>query len=114
MTAKKTSDKKVDKVDTTKEKDETKVKPSTSKTGTVSLDPNLPLLPGNTANFVAESRDGRVQAKIITAKDSWLVAASQSGDYARVSKIIETGHGEITVEFYADDKLYASGTWPVD
>lgn len=120
-TAKKTARKpsspnKVDKVDTTVERDETKVKPSSSKkNGGVRLDPDLPLLPGNTVTFVAEGREGRTQAKIVTAKDSWLVATSTGAQGAeeRVSKIIETGHGEITVEFYEDGKLYASGTWPV-
>lgn len=107
---------KVDKVDKTAERDETRVKPSSSarKTGSgVRIDPNLPLLPGNSVSFVADAGDGVIQAKIVTAKDSWLVAASTNGGYARVSKIIETGHGEITVEFYEDGKLYASGTWTV-
>lgn len=114
MAAKKPAPKKVDKVDTTKEKDETKVKPSKSTTGTIRLDPaNVALLPGNTVTFVAEGREGRTQAKIVTAKDSWLVATSSGQDEERVSKIIETGHGEISVEFFEDGKSYAKGTWPV-
>jgi len=108
---------KVDKVDKTVERDETRVKPSASsrksRKGDVRLDPQGALLPGNTVTFVADEGEGVVQAKIITAKDSWLVAASNTAGGARVSKIIETGHGEITVEFYEDGKLYASGTWTV-
>lgn len=83
------------------------------KPGTVRLDPDLPLLPGNTVSFVAEGREGRTQAKITTAKDSWLVATSTGSNEERVSKIIETGHGVITVEFFEDGELYASGTWSV-
>lgn len=121
MAAKKTSTKKaaakkVDSVDRTATRDETKVRPSSAETastdGGIRLDPNLPLTPGNAVTFVAEHREGRVQAKIITARDSWLVAASMGSGDARVSKIIEVP-GDITVEFYADGKLYASGTWPV-
>ncbi len=106
---------KVDAVDTTEDGTETKVKPSTSKKGSVRIDPNVALLPGNTVTFVAEAREGLVMAKIITAKDSWLVKTSTGvqANEERVSKIIETGHGEITVEFYEDGKKYASGTWPV-
>ncbi len=109
---KKPSAKKVDKVDTTVEGDETKVKPSRSTTGNIRLDPNLALIPGNSVTFVAPAKDGRLQAKIITARDSWLVAASVRGDEARVSKILEVP-GDITVEFYADGKKYASGSWTV-
>ena len=107
-----TKAKKVDKVDTTVEQDETKVKPSKSTTGNVRLDPNLALIPGNSVTFVAPAKEGRVQAKIVTARDSWLVAASLRGDEARVSKILEVP-GDITVEFYADGKKYASGSWKV-
>ena len=119
-TAKKTtakkSAKKVDSVDRTARKDETKVRPSRSEAsgdvGGIRLDPNLALTPGNAVTFVAEGRPGRVQAKIVTAKDSWLVAASLGSGDARVSKILEVP-GDITVEFYEDGKLYASGTWEV-
>jgi hypothetical protein len=112
----KASAKKVDSVDKTADKSEDKVMPSKAKTsskkaGSVRLDPNLALVPGNAVTFVAEAREGRVQAKIVTAKDSWIVAASV-GSEARVSKILEVP-GELTVEFYEDGKLYASGTWNV-
>ena len=114
--SKRAAARKVDSVDRTATRDETKVRPSRASTkavtGGVSLDPNLPLIPGNAVSFVAEERPGRVQAKIVTAKDSWLVAASNIGGDARVSKILEVP-GEITVEFYEDGKLYASGTWTV-
>lgn len=107
-----------DSVDVTTEGDATEtvnkgVKAKRSNKGGVTLDPaSIALLPGNTVSFVAEEREGRVQAKIITGKDSWLVAASNGGGDARVSKILEVA-GEITVEFYEDGELYASGTWPV-
>jgi hypothetical protein len=111
-----TAAKKVDSVDKTAVKDETKVRPSkaeeSAELGGIRLDPNLALTPGNAVTFVAEERAGRVQVKIITVKDSWLVAASNGGGDARVSKILEVP-GPITVEFYEDGKLYASGTWQV-
>lgn len=88
---------------------------ASSKTGSVRIDPNLPLLPGNTVTFVAEGREGRTMAKIVTARGTDWVASSTgvAANEERVSKILETGHDEITVEFYEDGKLYASGTWPV-
>lgn len=54
-------------------------------------------------------------AKIVTARGTDWVASSTgvAANEERVSKILETGHDEITVEFYEDGKLYASGTWPV-
>lgn len=87
-------------------------KPAAAKGG-IRLDPNLPLIPGNSVSFVAEERPGRVMAKIITARETWMVAASNGGGDARVTKILETG-GDITVEFSEDGKLYASDTWTVN
>lgn len=83
--------------------------------GSIRLDPHLPLLPGNTVTFVAEGREGRTMAKISTARGSAWVATStgRAANEERVSKIIESGHGDITVEFYEDGELYAFGTWPV-
>jgi hypothetical protein len=108
--------KKVDSVDKTAKKDETKVVPSKAKAasanGGVRLDPNLRLIPGNAVTFVAEGREGRTQAKIITSSESWIVATSSGPGEERVSKILERP-GEITVEFYEDGKKYASGTWQV-
>lgn len=107
---------KVDSVDRTTKKDETKVTPSKAKAasteGGIRLDPNLRLIPGNSVTFVAEGREGRTQAKIITSSESWIVATSSGPNEERVSKILERP-GDITVEFYEDGKMYASGTWPV-
>lgn len=88
------------------------VKKAAKVVGGVRLDPNLRLIPGNTVSFVAEYRPGRVQAKIVTPRDSWVVAASTLRDDSRVSKILEVP-GEISVEFYEDGDLFAAGTWQV-
>lgn len=89
-----------------------KAAPAKGAQGGVRLDPDLALIPGNTATFVAEARDGRVMAKIVTARDSWMVAASGGSGDARVSRILETA-GPISVTFYEDGKEYASGSWTV-
>lgn len=108
-----------DSVDVTIEGDKTTVSkgPSgkRSNKGGVVLDPaSVALIPGNTVSFVAEDRPDatRIQAKIITSRETWMVATSRDSTNARVSKILEVP-GEITVEFYEDGKLYASGTWTV-
>lgn len=88
---------------------------SSPEVGGVRIDPNLPLIPGNSVTFVAEGREGRTMAKISTARGSDWVATSTgvAANEERVSKILESGHGDVTVEFYEDGELYASGTWPV-
>lgn len=80
--------------------------------GGIRLDPDLRLIPGNSVTFVAEGREGRTQAKIITSNETWVVATSSGPNEERVSKILERP-GDITVEFYENGKKYASGTWPV-
>jgi len=81
--------------------------------GDVRLDPNLPLVAGNTANFVARQAKGVATAKVETDRGSWIGQVSNSPAGARISKIIETGHTELKVTFYEDGKEYASGTFPV-
>lgn len=90
------------------------VSPSKPNRGsTVRLDPpSVRLVPGNSVTFVADEGDGRVQAKITTARGSVLVTASNGHGDARVSKILET-NDEIVVEFFDDGKKYASGTFKV-
>ena len=89
-------------------------KAAASGLGAVTLDPNLPLLPGRTVTFIASPRTfGRAAVKIVTARDTWMGVPSISGGFARQAKIIETGLGEITVTFYEDGEAYAEGTFSV-
>lgn len=82
---------------------------------TVTLDPpSMPLLPGRTATFAARQAEGLAMVTITTDKDTWTGQASNSAGGARISKIIETGHTEITVAFSEDGKEYASGTFTVE
>lgn len=105
-----------DSVDVSVDGDETRMKPSPDPAkrtvGDVRVDPPLGILQGHVPTFVAPEGKGRVMAKIITPRQTvWVVASNGNGD-ARVSKVME-GPGDVTVEFYDDGKLYASGTWSV-
>lgn len=80
----------------------------------VSIDPDMPLLPGRTATFSARQAEGRAMVKIETNRETWMGQPSNSAGGARVSKIIETGHTDITVTFSEDGKEYAQGTFTVE
>lgn len=83
--------------------------------GGVRIDPNLPLIPGNSVTFVAEGRAGRTMAQVRTDRGSYWVATSTgvAANEERISKILESDHGNISVGFYEDGELYAFGTWPI-
>jgi hypothetical protein len=80
--------------------------------GGVRLDPNLPLVVGNSVTFVADEGKGRVMVRLETAQGvNWVAASNGHGD-ARVSLIIQV-KGDIKVDFHSDGKKYASGTFTV-
>lgn len=90
----------------------TKAKAAKRSTGSVRLDPDLPLVHGNTVTFVAPEGDGRVLAKLETPQGvQWIGTSNGQGD-ARISWIVQVS-GDITVGFYNDGDLYAEGTFTV-
>ena len=80
----------------------------------VRIDPNLPLRPGNSVTFVADAPKGRPGVSVTTNRDAWAGKPSVSKTEARISKIIETGHGTVDVVFTDDGEAYASGTFEVE
>ena len=82
----------------------------------VTLDPaNTALIAGNTATFVAREAEGAPTVTIaVNGVHNWTGVPSNSSNGARISKIIETGHSELTVAFSEDGKEYASGTFTVE
>ena len=78
----------------------------------VRIDPNLPLILGNTVTFVAPEGEGLVKAKLVASNGTyWVKATNGSGD-ARISWIVQ-GTDEVTVEFHDDGKKYAEGTFSI-
>jgi len=88
-------------------------KAASTKSQGVRLDPNLPLVPGNSVNFVTEvPEDGdRFSVKISNDRGTTLNEISSTGGDLRINRIVETGWGTTTVEFYADGKKFAEGTF---
>lgn len=76
----------------------------------VHLDPDLPLLPGNSGTFVARQANGQPSATLSTDRGEIRAIPSNTQSGARVSRIIET-YGAVTVTFFEDGKPYASGTF---
>jgi hypothetical protein len=93
-----------------------KDKPKKDNDSGVTLDPaNTALIAGNTATFVAREAEGVPTVTIaINGVQNWAGVPSNSSNGARISKIIETGHSELTVTFSEDGTEYASGTFTVE
>lgn len=94
-------------------KDKNKAKSASAE---VTLDPvNTALIAGNTATFVAREAEGVPTVTIaVNGVQNWAGVPSNSSNGARISKIIETGHSELTVTFSEDGTEYASGTFTVE
>lgn len=79
--------------------------------GSVRVDPNLPLTPGNTVSFYTDVPEdaGRLSVKITDQRGPVMtnVVPGGNGDL-RISKIIETD-GTYKVEFFNDGTSFASG-----
>lgn len=88
-----------------------KTAPKSDGEGQVRLDPNLPLLPGNSVSFYTPVPEdaGRLTVKITDARGPVFanVVPGGNGDL-RISKIVETA-GTYKVEFFNDGKKFASG-----
>jgi hypothetical protein len=77
----------------------------------IRLDPDLPLVPGNSVTFVARPAAGRASVKISTDRGDWMGAPSSTPSGVRQSKILEPG--PISVTFYEEGEPYAQGSWEV-
>ena len=64
--------------------------------------------------FTARQGKDPVEAEISTNRETWRGRASNTAEGASISKLIETGHTDVTVTFYEDGKAYATGTFTVD
>lgn len=80
----------------------------------VTLTPSLTLMPGNLATFTARRGEGVVTAQISTNFGTWTGPAANTPDNAIVSKLIETGHMFVTVQFFEDGTEFAAGTFTVE
>jgi hypothetical protein len=79
----------------------------------VRLDPNLPLVPGNSVSFVTDVPENgdRFSVKISNDRGTTLNNISSTGGDLRIGRIVESGWGTTTVEFYADGKKFAEGSF---
>ena len=89
--------------------------PAKASLSPIGIDPaEIKLTPGNTVTFYCEDPGAeRVSATIAAGGGTSYLRPARSSDRLTVSKIIERA-GNITVEFYADGKLFASDTFTVD